>query len=45
VQGVQVDSKPYLLASNTFGEASSRVTYCSSAPDTFKQDLLTRLTR
>ena len=45
VQGGKVDRKPYLLASNTLGDASSHVTYCSSAPDTFKQDLLTRLTR
>ena len=45
VQGVQVDRKPYLLASNTFGDVSSHATYCSSAPDGFKQDLLTRLMR
>ena len=45
VQGVNVDRKPYLLASNTFVEAPSRVTYCSTAPAAFKHDLLTRLTR
>ena len=45
VQGVKVDRKPYLLASNTFGAAAARVTYCSSAPATFKDDLLSRLTR
>jgi inosine-uridine nucleoside N-ribohydrolase len=45
VQGVQVDRKPYLLVSKSFGDAASHVTYCSSAPDTFKQDLLTRLMR
>lgn len=45
VQGVKVERKPYLLASATFTDASSRVTYCSSAPDGFKQDLLARLAR
>lgn len=44
VQGTKVDRKPYLLASNTFAGAP-RVTYCSTAPDGFKQDLLVRLTR
>ena len=45
VQGVKVDRKPYLLASNTFGASSARVTYCATAPAGFKQDLLARLTR
>jgi pyrimidine-specific ribonucleoside hydrolase len=45
VQGVKVERKPYLLASNTLGDVASRVTYCSSAPDGFKQDLLARLMR
>ena len=45
VQGVKVDRKPYLLASNALVEATSRVTYCAAAPATFKQDLMTRLTR
>jgi inosine-uridine nucleoside N-ribohydrolase len=45
VQGVKVERKPYLLASSTFADAPSRVTYCSSAPAGFKQDLLTRLMR
>jgi inosine-uridine nucleoside N-ribohydrolase len=45
VQGVQVERKPYLLASTDLAGAASRVTYCSTAPATFKEDLLTRLTR
>ena len=45
VQGVKVDRKPYLLASNDLAGAAARVTYCASAPDGFKQDLLDRLTR
>ena len=45
MQGVKVERKPYLLASNTLADAPSRVTYCSTAPDGFKQDLLTRLMR
>jgi inosine-uridine nucleoside N-ribohydrolase len=45
VQGVKVERKPYLLASNTLGDAASHVTYCSSAPAGFKQDLLARLMR
>lgn len=45
VQGVKVERKPYLLASNTLGDVPSRVTYCSSAPDGFKHDLLARLMR
>jgi inosine-uridine nucleoside N-ribohydrolase len=45
VQGVKVDRKPYLLASNTFAGPSSRVTYCSTAPPAFKPDLLARLTQ
>jgi inosine-uridine nucleoside N-ribohydrolase len=45
VQGVKVDRKPYLLVSKGAGEGSSRVTYCASAPEGFKQDLLTRLAR
>ena len=45
VQGVKVERKPYLLASSTIAGVSSRVTYCSTAPDGFKQDLLARLMR
>ena len=45
VQGVQVERKPYLLASKDLAGATSRVTYCSTAPATFKEDLLTRLLR
>lgn len=45
VQGVKVDRKPYLLASNTFGADAPRVTYCSTAPAGFKDDLLRRLMR
>jgi inosine-uridine nucleoside N-ribohydrolase len=45
VQGVKVERKPYLLASSTFAGAASHVIYCSSAPEGFKQDLLTRLMR
>ena len=45
VQGVKGERKPYLLASSALGAAVSRVTYCSSAPDGFKQDLLRRLMR
>jgi inosine-uridine nucleoside N-ribohydrolase len=44
VQGVKVDRKPYLLASRDLPGARSRVTYCSTAPASFKQDLLARLT-
>ena len=45
VQGVQVERKPYLLVSKDFGDGGAHVTYCASAPDTFKEDLLTRLMR
>ena len=45
VQGVKVDRKPYLLASTALAGARSRVTYCSTAPSSFKQDLLERLTQ
>jgi inosine-uridine nucleoside N-ribohydrolase len=45
VQGTKVDRKPYLLASNTFAGAPAHVTYCATAPEGFKQDLLARLTR
>jgi len=45
VQGVQVDRKPYLLASRDLANAVARVRYCSTAPPTFKQDLLERLMR
>jgi inosine-uridine nucleoside N-ribohydrolase len=45
VQGVKVDRKPYLLASNSLDGTPSRVTYCSVAPAGFKQDLLARLMR
>lgn len=44
VQGTKVDRKPYLLASNTFAGAPA-VTYCATAPDGFKRDLLARLDR
>jgi hypothetical protein len=45
VLGVKVERKPYLLASSTFAGAAAPVTYCSTAPDGFKDDLLTRLMR
>jgi inosine-uridine nucleoside N-ribohydrolase len=45
VQGTKVDRKPYLLVSDTRTGATARVTYCATAPDGFKQDLLARLTR
>jgi inosine-uridine nucleoside N-ribohydrolase len=45
VQGVTVDRKPYLLVSSALAGARSRVTYCSTAPASFKEDLLDRLTR
>jgi inosine-uridine nucleoside N-ribohydrolase len=45
VQGTKVERKPYLLASNTFADAPSRVIYCATAPAGFKQDLLMRLAR
>ena len=32
MQGMKVERKPYLLASNTFGDAPARVIYCSTAP-------------
>ena len=44
VQGVTVDRKPYLLVSNALNGATGRVIYCATAPASFKQDLLTRLT-
>ena len=43
VQGVKVDRKPYLLASKDLIGAAARVTYCATAPDGFKENLLTRL--
>jgi inosine-uridine nucleoside N-ribohydrolase len=43
VQGVKVDRKPYLLAASRLPGAVARVSYCSSAPATFKEDLLRRL--
>ena len=45
VQGVKVDRKPYLLASKDLTGAPARVTYCATAPDGFKEDLLKRLAR
>ena len=45
VQGVKVARKPYLLASKDLSGVAARVTYCSTAPSTFKDDLLTRLSR
>jgi len=45
VQGVKVDQKEYLLASKGLAAATARVTYCATAPSTFKDDLLTRLMR
>ena len=45
VQGVKVDRKPYLLASRELTSAAARVTYCATAPEGFKADLLTRLAR
>jgi hypothetical protein len=45
VQGVKVDRKPYLLASNARSDTGARVTYCATAPAGFKEDLLTRLMR
>ena len=45
VQGTKVERKPYLLASAQFAAESGRVTYCSTAPGGFKEDLLTRLMR
>ena len=45
VQGGKVDRKPYLLAAKDLPGAPARVTYCATAPASFKQDLLNRLTR
>ena len=45
MQGSQVESKPYLLASNDFTAAPARALYCSTASAGFKQDLLDRLAR
>jgi inosine-uridine nucleoside N-ribohydrolase len=45
VQGVKVDTKPYLLVSRDVAGAAAHVTYCYTAPADFKADLLTRLTR
>lgn len=44
VQGTRVERKPYLIASRSVSAAGGRVTYCSTAPDGFKDDLLARLT-
>ncbi len=44
MQGVKVESKPYLLVSQTFAGAA-RALYCSTAPSRFKGDLLERLAR
>lgn len=43
VQGVRVDRKPYLLVAKDLDRTPARVTYCSSAPPGFKQQLLSRL--
>ncbi len=45
VQGTRVDSKPYLLASHALADARHKVTYCGTAPPSFKADLLERLGR
>ena len=45
VQGVKVDRKPYLLASRDLAGATARVSYCATAPEGFKEDLLKRLAR
>ncbi len=45
LQGVAVDTKPYLLASAALRAASTRALYCRTPPPGFKDDLLTRLMR
>ena len=45
VQGVKVERKPYLLVSSELSGSTAPVSYCSTAPGGFKQDLLARLTR
>ena len=45
VQGTDVDEKPYLLVDRSLGGSGQEVTYCSTPPPGFKQDLLGRLTR
>lgn len=45
VQGTKEATKPYLLVSPPEATAAREVTYCSTAPPTFKTDLLERLSR
>jgi inosine-uridine nucleoside N-ribohydrolase len=45
VQGTTVETKPFLLVSSAIANALGQATYCSSAPPTFKTDLLERLSR
>jgi inosine-uridine nucleoside N-ribohydrolase len=45
VQGTKVEPKPYLLVSSSIANAFGQVTYCATAPPTFKTDLLERLLR
>lgn len=45
VQGLKVETKPYLLVSRGLGDAPGRAHYCSTAPGDFKSDLIDRLVR
>ena len=45
MQGTAVQKKPYLLVSESFRSAPTRVLYCSKAPPHFKRELLDRLLR
>jgi inosine-uridine nucleoside N-ribohydrolase len=44
VQGTKVDRKPYLLVSGEFGPGAPPVEYCYHASESFKADLLRRIT-
>ena len=43
MRGTTPERKPYLLVSREFGPPAPEVDYCYDAADTFKPDLLRRL--
>jgi len=45
VQGTKVKTKPFLLVSPSSATKLGEATYCSTAPSSFKADLLARLSR
>ncbi len=45
VQGTEVETKPFLLASETLTGSTARAVYCAAPPPGFKSDLIDRVLR